>query len=245
MIPGYLTLPPGSDGKNLPAIVLPRGGPDARDEWQFDWLPQFFANRGYAVLQPNYRGSTGYGAAWFQQNGFKSWKTAIGDVDDGGRWLVKQGIAAQDKMAIVGWSYGGYAALQSAVLDPGLFKAVAAVAPVTDLQMLVDREIGYTDYKIVEAQIGKGPHVIEGSPARNAGRIKVPVILFHGDLDLNVAIEQSRTMASRLKAADGNVELVEYKGLDHQLDDDQVRTEMLDKIDTFLRTSMNLTVAAN
>jgi acetyl esterase/lipase len=245
MIPGYLTLPPGSDGKNLPAIVLPHGGPDARDEWQFDWLPQFFANRGYAVLQPNYRGSTGYGSAWFQQNGFKSWKVAIGDVDDGGRWLVKQGIAAPGKIAIVGWSYGGYAALQSAVLDPGLFKAVAAVAPVTDLQTMIDRSLNYYNYKLIKAQIGTGPHVSQGSPARNAERIQVPVLLFHGDLDLNVDIEQSRIMESRLKAAGGKVELVEYKGLDHQLVDDTVRTEMLDKIDTFLRATMSLGTAAN
>ncbi|MDB5681338.1 MAG: Prolyl oligopeptidase family protein [Sphingomonas bacterium] len=245
MIPGYLTLPPGSDGKNLPAIVLPHGGPDSRDEWQFDWLPQFFANRGYAVLQPNYRGSTGYGAAWFQKNGIKSWKMAIGDVDDGGRWLVKQGITTPAKMAIVGWSYGGYAALQSEVLDPGLFKAVAAVAPVTDFQAMLDREQGYSDYKNLQLQIGKGPHIIEGSPARNADRIKVPVLLFHGDLDYTVSIEQSRLMRSRLQAAGGTVELVEYKGLDHQLDDDQVRTEMLDKIDTFLRASMKLAPATN
>ncbi|MFA6117672.1 MAG: S9 family peptidase [Sphingomonas sp.] len=245
MIPGYLTLPPGSDGKNLPAIVLPHGGPEARDEWTFDWLPQFFANRGYAVLQPNYRGSTGYGAAWFQENGYKSWRTAIGDVDDGGRWLVKQGIAAPDKMAIVGWSYGGYAALQSAVHDPGLFKAVAAVAPVTDLVARVERAKRYTDYKLVEARTGTGPNAVQGSPARNAERIQVPVLLFHGDLDVNVEIEQSRIMESRLKAANGKVEFVEYKGLDHHLVDDKVRTEMLDKIDTFLRTSMNLGKAAN
>ena len=93
MIPGYLTLPPGSDGKNLPAIVMPHGGPGARDELGFDWWAQYFANRGFAVLQPNYRGSTGYGDAWFQKNGFQSWRTAIGDVNDGGRWLQKQGIA--------------------------------------------------------------------------------------------------------------------------------------------------------
>ena len=93
MIPAYLTLPPGSDGKDLPAIVMPHGGPGARDEWGFDWLSQFFADRGYAVLQPNFRGSTGYGDAWFQKNGFQSWRTAIGDVNDAGRWLVKQGIA--------------------------------------------------------------------------------------------------------------------------------------------------------
>ncbi len=234
MIPAYLTLPPGSDGKNLPAIVLPHGGPDARDEWEFSWLPQFFANRGFAVLQPNYRGSTGYGEAWFQQNGFKSWRTAIGDIDDGGRWLLKQGISTPDKIAIVGWSYGGYAALQSAVLDPGLFKAVAAVAPVTDLPTLLERAKRYTDYKLVGSQIGTGPNIVQGSPARNAERIQVPVLLFHGDLDVNVELEQSKIMASRLKAANGKVEFFEYKGLDHQLVDDKVRTEMLDKIDTFL-----------
>jgi dipeptidyl aminopeptidase/acylaminoacyl peptidase len=240
MVPGYLTLPPGSDGKNLPAIVLPHGGPDARDEWAFSWLPQYLANRGFAVLQPNYRGSTGYGTNWFQKNGFQSWRIAIGDVDDGGRWLLKQGIAAPDKIAIVGWSYGGYAALQSAVLDPGLYKAVVAIAPVTDLQTLLDREQGLSDYKLLEAQIGKGPHIVEGSPARNAERIKVPVLMFQGDLDMNVAIEQSRIMESRLKAAGGNVERIEYKGLDHQLDDDKVRAEMLDRIDTFLRTALHL-----
>jgi len=240
MIPGYLTLPPGSDGKNLPAIVMPHGGPDARDEWSFAWLPQYFANRGYAVLQPNYRGSTGYGTSWFQKNGIQSWRTAIGDVDDGGRWLLKSGIAAPGKIAIVGWSYGGYAALQSAVLDPGLFKAVAAVAPVTDWQLMIDRHQNYTDYKLLQAQIGSGPNVTEGSPARNAGRIKVPVLMFHGDLDQNVAIEQSRVMKSRLEAAGGKVELVEYKGLDHQLVDDTVRADMLDRIDSFLRANLGL-----
>ena len=120
MVPAYLTLPVGGAAKGLPAIVMPHGGPSARDEWGFDWLVQFFASRGYAVLQPNYRGSAGYGAAWFRENGFKSWKTAIGDVNDAGRWLVSEGIAAPDKLAIFGWSYGGYAALQSGVLDPDL-----------------------------------------------------------------------------------------------------------------------------
>ena len=94
MIPGYLTLPPGvTDPKNLPAIVMPHGGPGARDYWGFDWLAQFYAVRGYVVLQPNFRGSTGYGDDWFKKNGFRSWPIAIGDVLDAGRWLVKQGIA--------------------------------------------------------------------------------------------------------------------------------------------------------
>ena len=86
-------MPPGGASKNLPAIVLPHGGPSARDEWGFDWLVQFFAARGYAVLQPEFRGSTGFGDAWAVENGFRNWRTSVGDVVDAGRWLVAQGIA--------------------------------------------------------------------------------------------------------------------------------------------------------
>ena len=240
VVPAYLTLPPGSDGKNLPGIVMPHGGPSARDEWGFDWLAQFFAHQGYAVLQPNYRGSSGYGEAWFQQNGFQSWKTAIGDINDAGRWLLSQGIAAPGKLAIVGWSYGGYAALQSSVLDPDLFKAIVAVAPVTDLDALREESRAFTNYKIRDAQIGRGPHVKEGSPAQNAERIKAPVLMFHGDEDSNVRIGESRLMLSKLKAAGGRAELVEFPGLDHQLNDSTARATLLDRTDSFLRTVLGL-----
>ena len=239
-IPAYLTLPPGSSGKGLPTIVMPHGGPWARDEWGFDWLAQFFAARGYAVLQPNFRGSSGYGENWFQKNGFQSWRTAIGDVNDGGRWLVKQGIADPAKLAIVGWSYGGYAALQSAVLDADLFKAIVAIAPVTDLESLRAEARDYMSFPIVDRAIGNGPHVREGSPARNAAAIRAPVLLFHGDQDANVRIAESRLMADKLRGAGKKVELVEYKGLDHQLDDSTVRAEMLDKADTFLRAALHM-----
>ncbi|MBN8809091.1 MAG: S9 family peptidase [Sphingomonas sp.] len=239
-IPAYLTLPVGSTGKNLPAIVMPHGGPGARDEWGFDWLSQFFAARGYAVIQPNFRGSTGYGDSWYQKNGFQSWRTSIGDVDDAGRWLVKTGIADPGKLAIVGWSYGGYAALQGSVLDPALFKAVVGIAPVTDLETLRNESANFTNFPQVDAFIGHGPWVVEGSPARAAARIKAPVLLFHGDRDLNVGVGESRMMVSRLRAAGGTAELVEFKGLDHQLDDNQIRTQMLTRIDTFLRGSMGM-----
>ena len=241
MIPGYLTLPPGTTTpKGLPAIVLPHGGPAARDEWGFDWLAQFFAARGYAVLQPNYRGSSGYGDAWFMKNGFRSWPTAIGDVLDGGRWLVKQGIADPAKLGIVGWSYGGYAALQSAVLDPGVFKAVVAIAPVTDLDLLKEEHRRWTDFGLVSRYVGSGPQVREGSPADNAGKIKVPVLLFHGELDRNVQIEQSQRMADRLEAAGVPHQLVTWKDLDHQLDDSAARAQMLRASDAFLRKAMGM-----
>lgn len=239
-IPAYLTLPPDSTGKNIPAIVMPHGGPGARDEWGFDWLAQFYAARGYAVLQPNYRGSTGYGDNWFVENGFKSWRIAIGDVNEAGRWLITQGITTPDHLAIVGWSYGGYAALQSSVLDPNLFKAIVAIAPVTDLDSWREELRGFKEYALRDRFIGKGPHVSEGSPARNAAVFKVPVLMFHGDGDQNVGIGESRLMASRLRSAGKPVELVEFKGLDHQLDNADARANMLAKSDAFLRKAMAL-----
>lgn len=239
-IPGYLTLPPGSSGRGLPAIVMPHGGPGSRDEWGFDWLAQFFAHRGFAVLQPNFRGSTGYGQAWFQKNGFQSWRTAIGDVNDAGRHLVASGITQPGKLAIVGWSYGGYAALQSAVLDPMLFKAIVAVAPVTDLDALREESRGYTNYNLVDRYIGRGPEVRAGSPAQNASGIVAPVLMFHGDMDVNVGIRQSRLMKDRLSGAGKDVTLIEFKGLDHQLDDSAARTRMLETSDAFLRKALGL-----
>lgn len=238
-IPGYLTLPPGKESaRGLPAVVLPHGGPSARDEWGFDWLAQFLAHEGYAVLQPNYRGSSGFGDAWLHENGFKSWKTSIGDVTDAAKWLVAQGIADADRLAIVGWSYGGYAALQSGVTEPGLFKALVAIAPVTDLAMLKSEARDYTNARLVADEIGSGPHVEAGSPLQNVERIQAPVLMFHGDLDLNVGIRQSRSMDAKLRAAGKSSELVVYEGLEHSLVDSDARTQMLDRIAAFLAANL-------
>jgi dipeptidyl aminopeptidase/acylaminoacyl peptidase len=239
-VPAYLTLPPGGTGKNLPAIVMPHGGPSARDEWGFDWLAQYYASRGFAVLQPNYRGSAGYGDQWYQKNGFQSWRTAIGDVNDAGRWLTAQGIADPAKLAIVGWSYGGYAALQSGVLDPGLFKAVVAIAPVADLGQLVEDSKMWSSHRVARNFIGSGPHLREGSPAQNADKIKAPVLLFHGDKDRNVDVRHARLMHDKLKGAGGRSELVVFEGLDHQLRDGEVRAQMLRRSDAFLRAALKI-----
>jgi dienelactone hydrolase len=240
MIPAYLTLPPGSDGKNLPAIVMPHGGPTARDEWGFDWLVQFFAARGFAVLQPNYRGSTGYGADWLEKNGFQSWPQAMNDIIDAGHWLVQSGTADPSKLAIVGWSYGGYAALQTGVVDPDVFKAIVAIAPVTDLGRIKEETRNQARYRLVEQFVGTGPHVAAGSPARHADRLRAPVLLFHGDRDTNVGVAASRLMRDRLQSAGKSVQYTEFPGLDHQLDNAVARKQMLMESDQFLRKALGL-----
>jgi dipeptidyl aminopeptidase/acylaminoacyl peptidase len=226
-IPAYLTLPPGkTSASGLPVVVMPHGGPEARDSWGFDWLPQFFAQRGYAVLQPNFRGSAGYGQSWLKRNAFQDWQLAIGDVNDGAHWLARQGADAK-RMAIFGWSYGGYAALQSNVLEPDLFKAVVAVAPVTDLALLRSDSYGWGDYAYVRDFLGEGKHIKEGSPAQNAAAFKAPVLMFHGDIDRNVDVGHAKLMDAKLKDAGRSSELHIYKNRDHYLEDGEIRAELL------------------
>ena len=233
-IPAYLTVPAGTSGKNLPAVVLPHGGPSSRDEWGFDWLAQFLAARGYAVIQPNYRGSEGFGDLFENENGFKNWETSIADVNDAIKYLVAEGIADPKRLAAVGWSYGGYAALQSAATEPALYKAIIAIAPVTDLALLKSQSESYTNSDLVKEFVGSGDHIRLGSPLRNAVAIKAPVLLVHGDLDINVGIAHSLQMESALKANGTPVELLRYPQLDHQLVDSNARIQMLTKMGELL-----------
>lgn len=234
MIPGYLTLPVGASGKNIPAIVMPHGGPESRDEWGFDWLSQFYVSQGFAVVQPNFRGSSGYGDVWYEKNGFQSWRTSVGDVTDAGRWLISEGIAKPEALSIVGWSYGGYAALQSAVVAPDLFKAVVAIAPVTDLSTLKENARNNYNRAVVRDYVGSGPHISEGSPARNVDKIKAPVLMFHGNFDQNVDVQHSRMMKDRLEDAGKQVTYYEYEELAHSLRNAAVRSEILSKSAEFL-----------
>ena len=126
------------------------------------------------------------------------------------------------------------------MLDPALFKAIVAVAPVTDLETLRQEHARFTHFKMVDAQIGHGPEVRSGSPAQNAGAIQAPVLMFHGVEDATVGVGESRLMTARLRGAGKKVELVEYKGLTHQLDDAEVRADLLGKSDAFLRASLGL-----
>ena len=237
-IPAYLSVPPGKEAMNLPTIVMPHGGPSARDEWGFDWLTQYLVAKGYAVLQPNYRGSSGYGDEWMNQNGFQGWRTSIGDITAGAKWMVSEGIADPSRLAILGWSYGGYAALQSAVTEPDLYKAVVAIAPVTDLDLLKQEAEGFTNAKLVAQYIGSGSHVREGSPLQNVARISKPVLLFHGERDFNVGVSHSRRMDKALQAAGKKSELHLYPDLEHSLVDSQVRIKMLGRIGSFLEDEL-------
>jgi acetyl esterase/lipase len=235
MIPAYLTMSKEGPAKGRPAVVLPHGGPSARDSFGFDWLAQFLAARGYAVIQPNYRGSAGYGDEHLGENAFRDWKTAMSDISASAQYLVNQGIADGNKLAIVGWSYGGYAALQSASMEPGRYRAVVAIAPVTDLGKLKSDSDDYVTSKVVRAFVGSGAeHIQQGSPLRNAARIKAPVLLVHGDKDLNVRSEHSVDMAEALQKLGGQVEFLRYKELEHQLDDSDARAEMLMKVGQLL-----------
>lgn len=234
-IPAYLTLPPGKDSaKGLPAIVLPHGGPESRDEWGFDWMVQYYAARGFAVLQPQFRGSYGFGEQWLMRNGYRSWRTAIGDVVDAGRWLVAQGIADPAKLTIAGWSYGGYAALQAQVVDPGLFKAIVAIAPVTDFADRMRRSQYYSNYLIQQQRMGTGQEAEDASPANHAAEFRAPVLMFHGTDDNNVDVTQSKIMQSKLEGAGKRSQLVIYDGLEHSLVDSDARADMLQKSADFL-----------
>ncbi len=232
-IPAYLTAAVGRPA-NGPAVVLPHGGPSARDALGFDWLAQFLALRGYAVIQPNYRGSAGYGEKFLGENAFKDWRKAISDIGASADYLVKQGIADPARLAIVGWSYGGYAALQSAVTTPDKYRAVVAVAPVTDLSGLGKDEREFVNATLTADFVGKGQNLRDGSPVLHAAMIKAPVLLVHGDTDANVRVWQSERMEKALRAAGGQVELLEFKGLTHQLDDGDARAQMLTKIGELL-----------
>lgn len=216
-IPGYLTLPVGVPDKNLPFVILPHGGPFARDTGEFDANVQFLVNRGYGVLQPNFRGSTGYGAA-FNAAGRRQWGGLMqDDVTDAARWAVAQGYADPQRLCIVGWSYGGYAALMGAVKTPDLFKCAIATAPVANLERL------YDDLRLSSAKnLSRGLHfgnkrdsLNDISPVHQVDKIKIPVLLIHGDLDYQAAVEHSRDMEKALRKAGKTVDYIEIEDMDH------------------------------
>ena len=242
-IPAYLTLPLGKPAKNLPLVVMPHGGPDARDVLGFDWWAQFLANRGYAVLQPNYRGSVGYGAG-FTGAGLRQWGLKMqDDISDGVKKAIADGIADPKRVCIVGASYGGYAALAGAAFSPDLYACAVSFAGVADLPLMLrteHRDHG-TDSQVSSfwaSRIGSSDEnwdqLVATSPARQAEKVRAPILLMHGEGDTTVRIDQSEEMASALKSAGKPVEFVRFPGEDHYLNTTETRVRVLTETEKFL-----------
>ena len=236
-IEGFLTYPQGNKKENLPTIIFPHGGPISYDDGGFDYWTQFFANKGYAVLQMNFRGSSGYGFNFMQQ-GLAAWGQAMqDDVEDGTRWLIKEGIANKDKICIIGASYGGYAALMGAIKTPELYQCVVSFAGVTDVEALVKAHRSYTNYDIVKKQIGDDfSKLWDVSPQKHADKIKAPVLLIHGTKDRVVRVEQSEDMFDEFEDEDKQVEYLEIEKADHYLSNNEHRLQTFAAMDKFLNT---------
>jgi dipeptidyl aminopeptidase/acylaminoacyl peptidase len=242
-IPAYLTLPVREGNAPLPLVVLVHGGPNARDTFDFDWWATFLASRGYAVLQPNYRGSGGYGASW-EQAGWTQWGGLMQtDVEDGVAALIRNGIADPARVCIVGASYGGYAALAGATLTPDRYRCAASIAGVSDLPAMLDQVAAQTRDNSIASdywRLSMGDRresrdqLRAVSPAYLADRVRIPVLLIHGTYDTVVPIEQSHRMRRALEAAGKTTRFVELEGDDHWLSDAETRTQMLRELETFL-----------
>jgi dipeptidyl aminopeptidase/acylaminoacyl peptidase len=247
-IPAYITLPPGKTPKNLPAVVMPHGGPDARDYLAFDWWAQFLANRGYVVLQPNFRGSAGYGHK-FTEAGLHQWGLKMqDDISDGVQKMIADGIVDPKRICIVGASYGGYAALAGATFTPDMYACAVSWAGVSDLPTIMGTESHHAgkESQTVSFWTSRIGSVFDDvnqlkntSPARNAARVKCPVLLMHGEGDTTVLIGQSEIEEKALRAAGKQVTFIRFSGgEDHYMNTAATRIRMLTEIEKFLKANI-------
>ncbi len=240
-IPGYLTTPPGVTAEHLPLIVMPHGGPIGRDSWEYFFLREFLVSRGYAVLQMNFRGSSGYGAQWLY-SAHQDWGgLTYSDIVDGARWAVKQGIADPGKVCIVGWSFGGYAALLGAARNSDLFRCSVSIAGVSDLSMYVKtQEQNFIGGALVREQVGSNSAKLKAdSPRNSAANVTMPVLLIHGDTDSQVDVDQSVAMDRALTKAGKAHEFILIKGAGHSMQRESDRTTLLSAVEKFLATSLH------
>ena len=242
-IPAFVTLPPSVTSqaglKNLPFIVLPHGGPYGRDEKRFDYFAQFFATRGYGVLQMNFRGSEGFGKS-FEQAGRNNWVLMQEDVEDGTKYLFNKGYADPNRTCIAGWSYGGYAALMGAAKDTeGLYDCVISMAGLTDIDSAKKDLKDYVGGRAAARTFfgtGFDSSAVRkaNSPVDVADQIKVPVFLAHGDLDENVRFTQFTKMKKALEKAGADGTYMSFKNEDHFLSKQSNREAFFEGVDKFL-----------
>jgi dipeptidyl aminopeptidase/acylaminoacyl peptidase len=242
-IHGYLTLPPGRAATNLPLVVLPHGGPQARDVAGFDWMAQSLASRGYAVLQPNFRGSSGYGRAFIEAGWGEFGRKMQTDVSDGVTYLANRNIIDPSRVCVMGASYGGYVALAGVTMQQGIYRCAISIAGVSDadamLAWTVQRASSNSTsmrywLRYLGVERAGDPRLHEISPRRAARNGDAPVLLIHGRDDLVVPYSHSTAMQEALREAGRPVELVTLRAEDHWLSREPTRIQTMQAVVAFL-----------
>ncbi|SFU97696.1 alpha/beta hydrolase family protein [Pseudoduganella namucuonensis] len=245
-IPAWLTLPPGGAGKKLPLVVLVHGGPYMRGgEWKWDADSQFLATRGYAVLEPEFRGGTGFGTRHFRA-GWKQWGLAMqDDLADGARAMVARGVADGGRICIAGASYGGYAALMGLVKDPDLFKCAVNWVGVTDINLLYtgtwqiesDLPEAWKQYgmpQLIGDPVADAAQFKATSPLEQAARVRQPVLMAYGNQDARVPLAHGQRFHDAVKAHNAQAELVVYDGEGHGWTLEKNRVDFWTRVEKFL-----------
>lgn len=245
VIPNLLTIPRNhlDEMKDLPAVVMPHGGPAAYDQVGFDWLAQALASRGYLVIQPQFRGSAGFGRDHLVAGHGEWGRKMQDDLTDAVQVMVNKGMVDPERICIVGGSYGGYAALAGGAFTPDLYRCVVSINGVADLQEMLDyeeHEHGDDHWSVAywQENIGRGDVSSEKleqiSPALHAEDFTAPVLLIHGENDLNVPFAQSKEMYKALKRAEKPVELIELEGENHNLLQGETRLQTVEAVVAFV-----------
>jgi dipeptidyl aminopeptidase/acylaminoacyl peptidase len=233
---GYLSLPKTFSNKPIATIIFPHGGPMSEDDAGFDEFSNYFVNRGYAVFQPNFRGSSGYGHDFMMQAVGGYGLEMQDDLEDAVTYLVNEKIADPKKVWIGGASYGGYAARMGATKTPDLFQCAISFAGMSDLVAMRSHYHNFINAKTVRKQFGEDKKQLkETSPVRMVDKVKIPILLIHGKDDAVVPVAQSRDMAKALKSANKVYEYVELPDGTHHLDYLPDRKQTFESIDNFLK----------
>ena len=243
-IPAYLTLPRGlrpDTARSLPFVVLPHGGPHARDFRRFDWMAQMLANAGYGVLQMNFRGSTGYGVA-FEKAGRNQWSGVMtNDVIDGAEWLASNGLADASRLCVVGASFGGFASMMSVAKAPALFQCAVSLNGVSDLYAFVAEVRRYIGGTFLTRHIGRvsdRKYLRENSPLKQSVHVEVPVLLVVSNRDRVVNPSQTRRLYKALKKNGAEVRLLDLPQGDHYLSRQANRKTFAEALLAFLAQNL-------
>jgi dipeptidyl aminopeptidase/acylaminoacyl peptidase len=241
VIPAYLTLPAGVEPRNLPFVIMPHGGPWARDSYGFDPWVQLLANRGYAVLQPNFRGSVGYGKAFLNAS-TEQWGVGAmqHDLTDGVRWAVAEGIADPKRVAIMGGSYGGYATLAGIAFTPDLYACAVDIVGPSNVATLFESMPPYWKVRKVRWRLRVGD--VEGdaefnrriSPLFHADAIRAPLLIGHGANDPRVKLSESEAIAAALRERNLPVTLVVYPDEGHGFVRPENNLDFVGRVEEFL-----------